>query len=337
MKKGVLITALSVVTVLIAATACYATVRDRNNVAETAGQATNAQIDTAVRTDIEVRKAIEKKSEGKYSLKDITNVLLIGVDNDNAEGMNKLGNADGIMLVSINSITKQVTLTSFMRDTKIRQPNEYEKKITAVYHAGGAKLLIEAMEQNFGVHIDNYILVNYFNVMEIVDALGGFDTELSADEIRFMASKIESIEKLVGRSKGENALSVEQAGMNHLNGLQTAAYLRIRPESTGYDTGRTERARSVVTMILEKVKKMSTNDKTAFADAFVSEVETDMNDADILAFSMSAAVFMDFDLYSAKIPLDGTYKDSNDGNSFILPDFEINNQYLYESIYEGKH
>ena len=337
MKKVILILAILVVAAAIAATAFFARERDEVNIAETAGQAVSAEIDTFVRTNIETRKAIEEKAEGKYSLNDITNVLLIGVDNDNAGGMDKLGNADGTMLVSINSNTKQVTLTSFMRDTRIRQPREYEKKITEIYHAGGAKLLVEAIEQNFGVHIDNYILVNYLNVIDIVDALGGLDIELSADEIQTMAPKIKNLEILTGRPVGENALRADQAGMLHLNGLQVSAYLRIRPASTDYDSGRTARARKVVTLMLEKVKKMSTEEKSAFAEEFMPKIETDMTDADVLAFSMSASSFMDFELFSAKIPLDGAYKDSNDGNAYIIPDFEVNNKYLYESIYEGKH
>ena len=337
MKKGLLILAILIAFAAIGGTAHFANARDEKNVAETAGQSVNAEIDTSVRTDIETRKAVEEKAEGEYSLEDVTNVLLLGVDNDNVGGLEQLGNADGIMLVSVNRRTKQVTLTSFMRDTKIRQPGEYEKKMTSIYHVGGAKLLIEAMEQNFGVPIDNYILVNYLDVIDVVDALGGLDIELSEDEIQTMEGKISNLEKLTGRPAGENALYAEQAGMLHLNGLQTSAYLRIRPASTNYDSGRTARARNVVTMILDKVREMNKDEKAAFADTFIPRIQTDMSDAEILAFSVSASTFMDFELFSAKIPLDGAYKDSNDGNAYVIPDFEINNKYLYESIYEGKH
>lgn len=283
------------------------------------------------------KQDILEKSGGKFTLDDITNVLLVGVDNDNPAGMDRRGNADGIMLVSVNNNTKQLTLTSFMRDTKIRQPGEYEKKITTIYHDAGVKKLVEAIEQNFGVYINNYILVNYLDVRSIVDLLGGLDIELSADEINSMRVKIQEIEKLTGAADGSNAIRADQAGLVHLNGIQTAAYLRIRPASTNYDSGRTERARKVVTLMLEKFKTMNTKEKAAFADKVLSSIETNMTDSEILSFSQSTSEFMDFDLYSAKIPLDGTYRDSADGNNFILPDFEINNKYLYESIYEGKH
>jgi len=284
-----------------------------------------------------VKHDLVEKSKGKFTLDDITNVLLIGVDNDNLTGMDKRGNADGTMLVSINNKTKQLTLTSFMRDTKIRQPGEYEKKITTIYHDAGAKKLVEAIEQNFGVYINNYILVDYLDVMNIVDLLGGLDIELSAEEIYNTNGKLPSIEILAGVQPGTNYLEPNKPGMLHLNGIQTAGYLRIRPASTNYDSGRTERARKVITLMLQKVKEMSTSQKATFADKVLPMIETDMTDSEILSFSQSASEFMDFDLYSAKIPLDGTYRDSTDGNNFILPDFEINNKYLYESIYEGKH
>lgn len=346
MKKGILIAVLVILLAAIAFTTFFAMKRDEKSVAETAGQAVNAVIDTAKKTDVETRKVleekieekIEEKSEPGYSLKDITNLLLIGVDNNSAESMDKLGNADGIMLVSINKNKMQVTLTSFMRDTRVRLPDDSAyMKITEVYHEGGAKRLIETIEKNFEIHVDNYILINYLNVIDIVDALGGMDIELSADEIRSMSEKIQNIEKLTGTPYGENALSPDQEGLVHLNGIQTAAYMRIRPSSTGDDSGRTARARNVVFKIFEKIKDMDSTAQTEFADRFFPCVETDMTDADILSFSLSASTFMDFEPYSAKIPLDGAYTDSNDGNYYVIPDPEINNKYLFESIYEGKH
>ena len=321
---------------------------------ENAGKTVTAVDDTGFVTAANVKQAILERANEKSEagaedgtaetdkktdvvFNSIRNILLIGVDNDNIEGMDKLGNADGIMLVTVNDRLKQLIFTSFMRDTKIRQPREYEKKITSIYHEGGAKLLIEAIEQNFGVYIDQYILVNYLNVIDIVDALGGLDIELSADEIAFMAPKINNLEKLTGAAAGSCALRPEQTGLQHLNGVQVSAYLRIRPDSTNYDSGRTERARNVVLMIFGKLHTLGTSEKMAFAEKFLPTVETDMSESDFLNLAADSASYNSYDIYSAKIPLDGTYTTSTDGNAFVIPDLEANSQYLYESIYEGKH
>lgn len=361
MKKAKNIALSVVCLVLIAGIAAglyFSTKEDSLKTDANAGKTVTATDDTGFVTAANVKEAILEKvkerteAEGEkketedtaaeekkedFSFDGIRNILLIGVDNDNIEGLDKLGNADGIMLVTLNNSLKQLTLTSIMRDTKIRQPREYEKKITSIYHAGGTPLLIEAIEQNFGVYIDQYILVNYLNVIDIVDALGGLDVELSADEIDLMAGKISNLEQLTGAVPGTNALSREQTGLQHLNGLQISAYLRVRPGSTDYDSGRTERARNVVLMILKKLNALSTSEKAAFVDKFMPAVETDMSDTDLLNFAMNSSAFDNYEVFSAKIPLDGTYTTSTDGNSFVIPDLEANNKYLYKSIYEGKH
>ena len=354
-KKAILAAACLVLLVGIVGGLYISGKEDSLQINENAGKTVSVADDTGFVTAANAKEAILKKisesSKAQAGTEEaageeksaalvfdgVRNILLIGVDNDNMEGMDKLGNADGIMLVTINNSLRQLTFTSFMRDTKIRQPREYEKKITSIYHAGGARLLIEALEQNFGVYIDEYILVNYLNVIDIVDALGGLDIELSSDEISIMAEKISNLEKLTGAAPGSNALDPAKTGLRHLNGLQVSAYLRIRPASTNYDSGRTERARNVVLMIFGKLNTLSGSEKKAFLEEFLPNVETDMSDSDFLNLAADSAAYGDYDIYSAKIPLDGTYTNSTDGNAFVIPDLEANSKYLYESIYEGKH
>ncbi len=64
-------------------------------------------------------------------------------------------------------------MTSVLRDTRVEVPNDYGMKITSTYHKGGVPLLREVFELNFNIPVDNYILVNYLNVVDIIDALGG--------------------------------------------------------------------------------------------------------------------------------------------------------------------
>lgn len=337
MRKRLYLAAIILVLSLLSGAAIHVQKKEAENVAETAGQSVSAEIDTTRRTDIQTRKAIREKSEGEFTLEDVSNILLIGVDNDNLAGMNELGNADGILLLTINKNTRQLVLTSFMRDTRVLYPQGYGKKLTTVYHEHGVEALIEALEINFQIPIDNYILVNYLDVVDIVDSLGGFTVHLTESEIHAMSGKISNINQLVGAEPGSNSISREQAGELCLNGVQTAAYLRIRPGSTNYDSGRTARARSVVMMILEKAKNMSKEELLRFADTFFHSVQTGMSDQDKLTFLYNASSVFAYDIVSGKIPLDGAYTNSNDGNAYVIPDFEVNNAYLYELIYEGKH
>lgn len=274
-------------------------------------------------------------TSGGYELPELMNILLIGVDNDNLAGMNDLGNADGIMLLTLNRSTQEIVMTSVLRDTRVDVPNDYDMKITSTYHKGGVPLLREVFELNFDIDIDNYILVNYLNVAEIIDALGGVDIELTADEIRAMSGKIENINKLVGEEAGANAISVEDAGLLHLNGVQTAAYMRIRPSSSGDDRGRTARARNVVTQILDGVDGMSASELLSFVNGFLPNIDTDMTDTELVTLAVNAELLSTFTRVSDRIPQDGDYKTSDDGNYYVLPDYDTVIEKLHKSVLDG--
>lgn len=300
---------------------------------ETAGQA--ASVEPTSTVSREVRQELREKVGSDYDLRDVTNILLIGVDNDNLAGMDELGNADGIMLLTINKNTQELIMTSVLRDTRVEVPNDYGMKITSTYHKGGVPLLSEVFELNFNIPVDNYIIVNYLNVVDIIDALGGVDIELTADEIKAMSGKIANIDKLAGAEQGTNAISADEAGLLHINGVQTAAYMRIRPSSSGDDRGRTERARKVVAQVFDKVKGMSGSELLTFANGFLPNIETDMTDSELMTLAMNSEMLMGYARVSDRIPHDEDYTSSNDGNYYVLPDYDTVNEKLYKSVYEG--
>lgn len=332
-KKAILI----ILVILIAAAVTIGIVaaqrQEQAETADNAGQA--ASVEPTSTVDREVRQELRENVGSDYNLEDVTNILLIGVDNDNLPGMEKLGNADGLMLLTINKNTQELIMTSVMRDTRVKVSDYNYMKITSTYHEGGVPELREAIELNFNIPVDNYILVNYLNVVDIIDALGGVDVELTEDEIQTMSGKIANIESLVGEERGTNAISVSEAGLLHLNGVQTAAYLRIRPAGTGYDRGRTERARNVVTQVLDKVKGMSGSELLTFANEFLPNIETDMTANEMMTLAMNSEALMGYTRVSDRIPHDEDYTTSSDGNYFILPDFDTVNEKLFKSIYEG--
>ena len=50
----------------------------------------------------------------------VWNIFLVGADNNNTGGMNKLGNADGEIIVSINKSHRKIVMTSILRDTFLK-------------------------------------------------------------------------------------------------------------------------------------------------------------------------------------------------------------------------
>lgn len=338
MKKSAKFIIIVTCMILAAAVVFFAVHAERKAEEEISNTVVAAQyIEPTTNVNRQVRNSIREKTGSGEALDDVINILLIGVDNDYLAGMDDLGNADGIMLLSINNKTEEIILTSFMRDTRVKVSNSYDTKLTTTYHRGGVSLLREVFELNFEIPISSYVLVNYPEVVSIVDALGGIDVELSRDEIRTMIPKINNINKLVGAEVGANIIDVDDTGEHLLNGVQTAAYMRIRPSSTRNDIGRTERERYVVWQIMGKFEKMSHSELIDFANIFFGEVETDLSSNEFLKLLDHSEELLKYKTVSDRIPLDGTYTSSSDGNAYVQPDYEVNNKHLFESIYEGVH
>ena len=80
--------------------------------------------------------------------KDIVNLLLIG--QDRREGQDRQ-RSDSMIMVTLNKKTKQISMTSFMRDLYVQIPGYSDNRINAAYAFGGMDLLDSTLNTNFGV------------------------------------------------------------------------------------------------------------------------------------------------------------------------------------------
>lgn len=265
----------------------------------------------------------------------VINILLIGADNDVGSGMDSPGNADGLVIVSINPDTKKITLTSLMRDIRVLKDNGYATKITIAYHDGGPELLIKCIEENLGIYIDNYVRLTYPGVVKIIDAAGGVKMELYEDELYHMQEKIEAISKTVGVYWGDQMLPLDQPGVHKLNGIQAAAFMRVRLAGNG-DYERTERARRVLLALKDNVAKMGPVRLVRFANVVLPCITTDMDRDDIAGHLTKLGKYFRYDFVSNRIPVDDSFYYSNEGGAYTVIDFDVNREHFYETVYTEK-
>lgn len=288
------------------------------------------------KADTDVGDDLPAGENWDYDVSDVTNILLIGVDNDNLEGLEDRGNADGLMILSVNKSTKQVVLSSLMRDVKVSVPGAgYKTKLTLVYHYEGLGTLIDTIEQNFGIPIDNYVMVNYLSVVDVVDAMGGIALEVNSDELYWMKPKIINLNELLGQDADANLIDPSQAGTLTLNGIQTAAFLRIRYAGDG-DFDRTGRARTVLMALADKAKELNVVEIFSLADRVLPQITTDLSQSGALSLLLNMPKYLGYDMVSNRIPIDDSwyFENSNNG-SFVIIDLPVNREFLYRSIYEG--
>ena len=278
--------------------------------------------------DIEHIEGVELVSD-----KNVRNILLIGCD----EASGGSSRSDSIMIASVNKSTGKITICSILRDTHLYIPGKREAKVNSAYAWGGANLLIQTIEHNFGIRIDDYATVNFEMFTALVDGLGGVDVEVTEDEADYINNRHK-----YGYEKKPDAF--ESGESVHLNGYQALWYSRIRKLDS--DFMRTQRQRKVISAIASKIKNQI-NPIGAFglistAKEVAPYIETTLSNSDFwsLVFSLSGCLAksgadMDKLLVSQQIPFDDTwwYSSEWDGSS-ISVNLEENKQMLYTLLYE---
>lgn len=275
-------------------------------------------------------EAIEQNSE-LYKT-NAFNVLLIGVDS-RSDSMS--GRSDCMILVSIDKSAKKAVMTSFLRDIYCYIPGYGSDRLNAAYAVGGTDLLTETIKANFGITVDWCVVVNFYLVMDLVDAVGGIDLDLTADEIRVMNQYyINAQNRLIGQPDGTDILSKDDAGTIHVNGNQALAYARVR--YIGTDFARTGRQRTVIAKCLEKVKKMGLGEISSLAETFLPRVRTDLTEGNCAALLLMALNLGDYEMETMAVPVDGSWNNANiRGMSVLTIDFDENAKAWHDLVDGG--
>ncbi len=267
------------------------------------------------------------------SSKEVYNILLVGEDLRDTSEQSR-GNTDVMMLISINNETKKITLTSFMRDIYLYIPGQYSTRLNAAYAIGGAELLADTIEQNFGVSIDNYVIVNFYTFIEIVEAIGGIEAEITQEMVWALDGPMREQNMYLGNKSSQDL--IKEPGTYLLNGNQALGYARIR-HGVGDDYGRTQRQREVIRKMIEKSRDMSLAEmKNLLDDVTDSEdIKWDLSESDVLSLLMNAFdYYRNYEIQDVRIPADGTFTDQRiRGMAVLCPDFAKNTEILQLAVY----
>lgn len=246
----------------------------------------------------------------------IINILLIGQDAREGETQSR---SDSMILCTFNRNTKQITLTSFLRDLYVKIPGYHDNRINAAYSFGGTALLNKTLEENFDLHIDGNVEVDFTHFSGIVDMLGGVEIELRQDEAN-----------VINQETGSSL----SAGKQRLDGFQALTYSRIRVLDADGDFSRTNRQRKVMLALVDAYKDTSVSQLLPTIGQILPMITTDLNHGQILLCALELLPHLsDAEIVSQRIPADGTYSDRNiDGMSVLVADMEQAKGLLRQSL-----
>lgn len=224
--------------------------------------------------------------EVSASLAGYRNIAIFGVDSRN-NNLEKGNRSDCIIIASINNKTKEVKLISVYRDTFVQIEGHGLDKITHAYSYGSAPLAIKTLNTNLDLNIKEFVTVNFDSVAEAVDKLGGVTINIeSQEELKYLNAYIDETANVTGKSHAK----VASTGRQTLNGVQAVAYSRIR-YTAGGDYKRTERMRTVIEAMVNKIKTKNVGEMNSFIDFILPKVYTNITAGDIFSLMPSAASF----------------------------------------------
>ncbi len=244
---------------------------------------------TTINTVIDVVDEMNKDTEidedydlGLTPVDGFINILLLGVD---ARDMTDLKDArsDMVMVASINVETCEVTLTSIYRDTyiKLGESGTYDKIAHAFFY-GGAPMSMKTVNQAMDLNIENYVLVNWKVVVDVIDAVGGVELDVQQNEIKEM--NLCTYETAYWTGHKDDYATVTAPGVQTVSGVQAVGYGRMR-NGVGDDFKRTERMRIVCDKLLEKMKTCSFSKLKEIINIMAPQVKTTLKFNDLLALA----------------------------------------------------
>ncbi|GAA0676343.1 LCP family protein [Clostridium cadaveris] len=249
----------------------------------------------------------KQENEEVKNKKDVTSILLLGLDREEHA-------TDVNMVLTLDDDNKEIRLLSILRDSYIYYGEDKTNKLNYAINYGGVTNSIKTVNENYGTEIRDYMLIDFDGVMNLVDAMGGVNVNLTSEEIPYI-------------SPNKNLKS----GNNVLSGKQALSYSRIR--RIGTDFQRTQRQRNVINAMYSKVKSLSLGEMNKLLDVALNNVETSLSYGEILSLGQKIISYGGKEIKQGRVPIDGTWHDDYKELYYLIWDKEPNLKYIRDFIY----
>lgn len=190
--------------------------------------------------------------------------------------------SDTMIIAVLDRETKEITMSSVYRDTLVQMEDGSYNKANAAYAFGGPQEAISMLNRNFDLNIEDYVSVNFNALVNVIDALGGVDLDVTEEEVPHLNNYQVETSKVVGQER----IPLEHGGMQTLNGVQAVSFARIR--IIGGDQQRTERQRRLIQAITDKAQTASLSTINKIIDQVFPQISTSLSLGEILDYAKDA-------------------------------------------------
>lgn len=268
----------------------------------------------------------------------IRNIMLFGIDTRGGDG-DFSGNSDVMMVITVDHTHGKIKLASIMRDARVYMGDispygtGYDK-LNGAFAYGGPETAIRVINQNYGLDIQDYVIVNFAATAKIVNAMGGAEVELTEDEIVEVNKNLASLEQSSPDSLDGPAVPYSgPAGTVTLDGNQAVAYGRIR--YIGNDNERVERQQEVISSLLGKVTDIPVLEYPGIISKLAPICETSLSFDEMIGMSTIALTGFTVERLSIPSDVEGYNYGTFEGGMWMWDyDLSVAADHLHRFIYE---
>ena len=270
------------------------------------------------------------------------NILVMGLDKRPEDAPDQPSRSDTMFVASIDKQDGRVQLLAIPRDLWVDvpygpTPGDWEKaKVNAAYSygvyfkypGGGPQAAIDAVQHDFNIRIDHFVVIDWVGFVQLIDAIGGIDINVPEDISDFGTDVLDVFPN-----------QTVKAGEQHMDGKQALGYSRVRVDG---DIKRIERQQLVIRTVATRSVDLGYIAKLPqLWDAYHQAVKTDIDTGMVPGFALLARQLElenieTFSLASATYP--GI---AEDGELILLPNddqvYAIIDQFMADPKARDEH
>lgn len=233
--------------------------------------------------------------------------------------------ADLLFIVSFNAFEQRLTVVALANETLVEAESHGRVSLSQAYALGGPGLLVNAMNQNFGLDLQNYACTDAHSLAAMVDLLGGIQTELTESEAAYINSA------LGGASEGL------QPGKATLSGVQSMVH--AMDEISGKDPlGSLSRSLNLVHSAVFDLRKTATKEAMLpLLSLIFSNIRTNLDLTALNDWGYEILKAEEIEYRSLILPGQGTWKAAGEsGQEIIKADIPANAKLLRQALYNAQ-
>jgi LCP family protein required for cell wall assembly len=244
-------------------------------------------------------------------------VLLLGSDDDAKFDKDKVL-TQSMILVRVDPRQKTATMLSIPRDLWVPLSRHGQKgKIMTAYEFGGSRAAIATVEQNFQVHIDEYVWVGLKGLVHVIDRVGGVDVVTSNPVLDdFYPADLDS-----SNPYAYTRVAV-LPGAQHLSGSNALKYVRSRHGDLRGDIGRSQRQQQVLIALRAKARSFGLADIPDVTSSLSGEFSTSISVNHFGSFLSLAKAFDSARVKQIVLLAPYTTGTQVDGQDVLLPNWD---------------